>query len=576
MLEPISSFRAIDFFKKSPLLPFILLAAIWLVLVILVNPLGDFPLNDDWVYGLAVREILEKGNFRLPSPASANVFSQAYWGALFCLPFGFSFTALRFSTLVLGCVGILAVYALLLETGARREIAFFGALLIAIDPFYLGLSNTFMTDIPFTATSLLSIYFYIKGFKNDAIVLLILGLFFGFIALLIRQFGVILFIAFGVAYLFKKGFKIKNLFLGLSPLALAIFLQVSYQRWLLRTGRTPPVKDIRTMDFMEGLSRGSLQDIFRNIWIVLIYAGLLLFPFIIVFFTERLFVRLSRRQRNITSLALLGFTFVVTIVYFLRGKLMPLSTNIITYFGLGPLTLKDTFLLKTNLPEYSEIHRLFWGVATFIGVFGAAILLYYLGLAIAVTVRQALSVKNRQDYWLNALVLSAIVSYTGILGVMGLFDRYVLPLLPLLMITIVLVSPDFPRKEHWQGKRPAIALALASLALGAILSTAATHDYLAWNRARWEATGDLLAESISPRQIDGGYEFNGWYLNDIDYKPKKGKSYWWVHGDEYKIASGPMKRHEEIERYPYTKWLPPGQGNIFVLRKASDSVEGQR
>jgi hypothetical protein len=31
---------------------------------------------------------------------------QIVWGALFCFPFGFSYTALRISTLTLGLVGV--------------------------------------------------------------------------------------------------------------------------------------------------------------------------------------------------------------------------------------------------------------------------------------------------------------------------------------------------------------------------------------------------------------------------------------------------------------------------------------
>jgi hypothetical protein len=75
------------------------LIALWILMSALVNPVGDFPLNDDWTYALAVKSILQIGRFALPSSATTNTFAQAYWGALFCLPFGFSFTALRFSTL---------------------------------------------------------------------------------------------------------------------------------------------------------------------------------------------------------------------------------------------------------------------------------------------------------------------------------------------------------------------------------------------------------------------------------------------------------------------------------------------
>ena len=75
-----------------------------IVMSALVDSIGDFPLNDDCVYALGVKSILQTGRFDLPGlvPSGPNVFAQAYWGALFCLPFGFSFTAPRFSTLALG------------------------------------------------------------------------------------------------------------------------------------------------------------------------------------------------------------------------------------------------------------------------------------------------------------------------------------------------------------------------------------------------------------------------------------------------------------------------------------------
>jgi hypothetical protein len=62
---------------------------IWAAAISLANPGGDFPLNDDWVYGLVVRNILKTGQFQFISPASSNLFTQAYWGALFCIPTGF-------------------------------------------------------------------------------------------------------------------------------------------------------------------------------------------------------------------------------------------------------------------------------------------------------------------------------------------------------------------------------------------------------------------------------------------------------------------------------------------------------
>ena len=95
----------------------ILICLVWTVLAIVIDPRGDFPLNDDWAYGLPVKALMERGEFRLTDWTVASLVSQEFWGALFCLPAGFSYTALRISTLVLGLVGLIGLYGLLRQLG---------------------------------------------------------------------------------------------------------------------------------------------------------------------------------------------------------------------------------------------------------------------------------------------------------------------------------------------------------------------------------------------------------------------------------------------------------------------------
>ena len=137
----------------------VLIVGIWILAAVLINPRGEFPLNDDWCYAAAVKALREGEGLKLQGCNSTNIIAQVVWGALFCLPFGFSFTALRISTLTLGVVGVLARYGLLREIDADRETALFGALVLAFNPLYLGLSYTFMPDVPFVAVSVLSFYF---------------------------------------------------------------------------------------------------------------------------------------------------------------------------------------------------------------------------------------------------------------------------------------------------------------------------------------------------------------------------------------------------------------------------------
>ena len=78
------------------------------------------------------------------------------------------------------------------------------------------------------------------------------------------------------------------------------------------------------------------------------------------------------------------------------------------------------------------------------------------------------------------------------------------------------------------------------LAGTAWFAVSATHDYLAWNRARWAALADLTQrDHVDPSRIDGGFEFNA--LHYYGRRPaRSGLSWWWVQDDEYRVAFGPM------------------------------------
>jgi hypothetical protein len=74
-----------------------LVILMWAVPLVALRPLQNAPFIDDWTYAWSVERV---GELRfLDWSVSQNV-AQVLWGALFCAPFGFSFTALRLSTWV--------------------------------------------------------------------------------------------------------------------------------------------------------------------------------------------------------------------------------------------------------------------------------------------------------------------------------------------------------------------------------------------------------------------------------------------------------------------------------------------
>jgi hypothetical protein len=176
----------------------------------------------------------------------------------------------------------------------------------------------------------------------------------------------------------------------------------------------------------------------------------------------------------------------------------------------------------------------------------------------------------KEKNWLKVLIITAICIYflpIGFLGLgpFGFYDRYLIFLLPSLMM---LASVATTNNSNWNLGYGAISIALILMLLYGVFTIGATHDYLSWNRVRWQALHNLMQENqISPNHINGGFEFNGWYLYDSKYKYKPEKTWQWFDRDDYIVSFKLVTGYEEVKRYPFRRWLPWGEGNIFLLKK---------
>src|SRR5262245_60076473 len=91
----------------------------WIVIAALVGVRGEFPLSDDWSYAVATRVLCETGALTLLPWTGASLVLQAWYGAGLCAVFGFSFTWLRVSSLVLAAAGTVGCFSLLRHAGVR-------------------------------------------------------------------------------------------------------------------------------------------------------------------------------------------------------------------------------------------------------------------------------------------------------------------------------------------------------------------------------------------------------------------------------------------------------------------------
>jgi hypothetical protein len=547
----------------SGLMMALLIVAIWMVVALLIDPRGEFPLNDDWAYAAAVKTLLGGGGIRLPGWTAANLVAQIFWGALFCLPFGFSFTALRISTLVLGLTGVLALYGLLREGDADHGTALFGALLLAFNPLYLVLSYTFMSDVPFIAFSILSFYLLVRGMRRNSVVEMVAGLLLASVALLIRQTGLAIFMGFGVAYLAKYGLRLQKVLVAAVSLASGFAVQVLWHHFLTSRHILPAfygVQSTLVLSPRSYVSWHAVKPFAGGLVILSVYLGLFLFPLILWIGPHKL--KALCRSR---SVSLITLVFAVIGAYVLRHMRLPLWPNILYDLGLGPAILPGALI--RGLPSIPTAGKVFWTVVTFIGFLGSAVLAGATVLAIGKT-RKVLPTPAGKRELLVILLASGLIYLVplSILTFTGrMLDRYVLFLVPLGIVILVLLTSDVgPVKAG----SLVISLAVASLILCGAFSIAGTHDYLSWNRARWQALSNLETEQrVGPDDIDGGFEFNASYLYDPNYRASPGKSWYFVARDDFMVAFAPVPGFTEMKRYHFQRWLPPGEGSILILRR---------
>lgn len=529
-----------------------LLAAV----IIFVNPLGDFPLNDDWHYAYPVKTLIENGEYQLHSYFSPNIFLQVIWGYLFCLvPNEFSFTYLRFSTLV---TAILCgfVFFKIIKSQANRSFyeSTFLTIFFVFNPLFFSLSFSFMTDVPFLMLCLASIYFYKRYLEGERIQFRILGGSFAIGALFIRQPGVLILIAaelsifliyfldrikrddsIGIIFRSKKTF---GLILSiLSGVLIYLFIENYLKFWLNSNEYYISVggEYVKTLKenpslFIFQFSKRSLMTVF--------YLGLFCFPLISIFI-EKIKANEFHQKWFFTTVVL--FNLLATFFLFKSGYIFPYGGNIFYNLGLGPVLLRDIHYL--NLPVGFEIPSYIFISLGFI----CQILGCYIFLFLGKKIIRAFQKPLEHKFFLMLMLIN--VFYLGAMMIFSYFDRYLL----LLFASILIIIFNEKSKKRFYQYRSFVILAV----LFGIFSVVATKDYLTWNRVSQTAYEKLILRGIDEKKIDGGLSKNGseGTLSQIE------------NTHEYILTFNNLEHYEQVESITFYRWLFLQEDQLLILRK---------
>lgn len=560
-------------------LPF---GAAMLAMTALVTPAAEFPLNDDWVYTEMVRELLAHHHFYAHPYRGSLAVTLTAWGGLVSWLFGWSYTVLRCSTLVLALVGVWATAKGALEQGLQRPLCLLcGAMLLA-NPVFLNLSYTFMSDVPFAAAAGAAGYCYVRALRRRSAWYAFWGSTWLALACATRQIGVLIAAAFLVAELvsWARGRERAQprLLLGFAaPLLLGALLYVTdfglpsgEIAYFWPTGAEKPslLRSIPTLLSQAGAA--------------IIYLGLFTLPIAFVKLAALAGGRTRRTWKQWLAFGSICVALQLAAVSTEGSRInigrIPLLPNVLYDLGTGPVTLRDVYVL--GAPKPVSIGG-WWWVVHLLALASAALLLVDLLPWIARSLRGSREPANEDDRreagaLFLALWLAAMTMFPYFLFTRFLYDRYLLALL--FPLTILAAGSLLP------AERSALRWGWIGAGLIFAFSLAGVQDYLAWNGARWEAVDYLRSErGVGDLEIDGGFEYNGSYLS-AEYRRRHGVTsffdqgpggFWLLDETAYSIfmnrpsgcgVGGRPGRTVAVKEFPYFSWLGMQTREIQVTR----------
>jgi len=574
--------------------PPLIIAAIYLSCILLVDPRGEFPLNDDWAYTRSAFRLASGEGLRIDEWAAPSLVGQAIYGGLLARYFGGQFLVLRLSTLALSC----GIALILWFTTARLEtpssIAWVVVFSWIFNPIQFWLSFTFMTEVPFLFFVALGTYFFFRSASSgNRWALVACGAAFGY-AFLIRQTAILFIAALLILLAFVgNGTTLRDRILRVTAFALAAGAFVAaYQAWAIRgEGATPAVQ--RKFELIRHITPAQLTG---NFFGILFYLSFMLVPLWICLLPR--FCRLVREAGVARSIVVVGGWGAVTSCGlwwfsahcawspYLPAKSfharMPFLLNVLYDTGLGPVTLDPTYYG----PPATPVHPGLWSVVTILTAVGVVILGSIFTLGTPSVLARRTPPANRHLVLFLLMSVWAVTAFEVVFSHReegGLFDRHVLTVaLPVLLLAAVLGRDTAVSRMRQTRTDPTTAryvarstigfpAALAVVVVLAWFSVSATHDYMAWNRLRWQLGDDLLKEGVDPLTISGGFEFNAWHNYDTFRARGNIRKiyYWWYDNLEYLITMEPQERYRVRRRLDYYSWLHRRSLPVYLLQRIS-------
>ena len=125
-------------------------------------------MGDDFAYIWSAKVLAETGHVVYEGWATAMLTWQLYLGALFIKLFGFSFTVVRASVVLVSLMSAAILHRIFLRMGLGDWNASIATLSIVLSPLFLPLATTFMSDVPGMLAVLVCLYFCLRAIQTPS------------------------------------------------------------------------------------------------------------------------------------------------------------------------------------------------------------------------------------------------------------------------------------------------------------------------------------------------------------------------------------------------------------------------
>ena len=538
----------------------------------LVSPRGEFGLVDGWAYALAVRHLVDEGRFQISDWTATTLVAQVLWGAAFAKLFGFSFTVLRASTIVLSFAGSAALYAIGRELAIIRPLALVGALAYWLNPLTFSLSYTFMSDVPAVSLIVLATLCAVRGVRRDSTGYLLLGSGCAALAFLVRHPGILLppaVLAYGLLARWPARVLLRRAAAILVVPALAV---AGYLLWSMHRG--VPQEQARLLDLVLHTGPSLWRSALLLVGYLLLYLGAATVPLTLGF--GRAILRAAGPGWHSSRLVLLVWALAVgglVLGLVWHGSQLPAYARWMPYLRYGTMLQVAGVGPDNLLGQRPHFLTLPWRIGLTALAAGG---LCGLGSSLLLRLLAARQRPPGSPGPIGVVILLGLSQLAGLFPTTAhvlvsswvAFDRYFLPLVPFAIVLGLWAV---------RGLRPSPALLLLGLLGLGLFSVVGTQDWLASNRLRWQLGRELLARGVPPERIDAGMEWDGWELYErgraFRAPPRTVDGPFWTQiiaptiDSTYVVAYSPLPGYVVRERRTYRSWLHGGPGYLYLLER---------